>query len=61
MTKIARSDDFVDGLQVAYKAVFRLRQQAVSPVEKQTLKGVLNAIDMEIDKACREDEVKIIV
>lgn len=59
--KQARSDDFVDGLQVAYKAVYKLSQAAVDKGARIALAKALQAIDDEINHVDNEEAPKIVV
>lgn len=61
MQRIPKSAEFVDGLQAAFKSVYRLQQRCTLPIERQIFSKALAVIDQEIERACKEDEVKIIV
>ena len=58
-TKEPRSDDFVDGLQVAYKAVYKLKERNPSLV--RALDAALVEIDQEITKAVDDNKVTFIL
>ena len=60
-SKQARSEDFIDGLQVAYKAVYKVSQTATSSGARQALVMALKAIDDEINHVENEDATKIIM
>lgn len=47
-----RSDDYIDGLQVAYKAIYLLFEKTVLPNWKSAYQNAMNEINEEIEKAC---------
>lgn len=55
-----RSDDYYDGLQIAYKAVYKLFERCKLQDYKNAYQCALNAIDEEIAKA-NDDQPRIIV
>lgn len=54
------NDDYIHGLQVAYKAIFDLQQKCTG-VEAQVLQHGLRNINREIDKACAGNVKKKII
>lgn len=58
----AKSDDFIDGLQAAFKAIYHLKERVEkrSPQWVDPLKAALAEIDKEINKAAVE-KISIIV
>ena len=63
MDRTERSEDFIDGLQTAYKVVAKLKDEIVNQTSMRILAAALVAIDREIDKAVAGDarEKKLIV
>lgn len=55
-----RSDDYYEGLKMAYKAVYKLFERCRLQDYKNAYQCALNAIDEEIEKA-NEDKPRIIV
>lgn len=56
-----RSDDYIDGLQVAYKEVFKLMESCALSLQCIAYKAALQAIDQKITEASTKDEKKIIL
>lgn len=57
------SDDYLDGLQAAYKAVAKLKDGVSDRLSatRSALNAALIAIDTEINKAIKEAPTKIIL
>jgi hypothetical protein len=55
-----RSDDFIDGLQIAYKLAFTLHEKAALPTQKYAYLNMMRAIQEQIDNAS-VDKPRIIV
>jgi len=54
------NDDYINGLQVAYKIVYSL-QQKTTGIEYKILEHAIVNIDREINKACAGDLKKKII
>lgn len=46
-----RSDDYIDGLQVAYTIIYKFMQRSNNTIATAAYKQALDAIDYEITKA----------
>ncbi len=60
MNKQIRSDDFIDGLQVAYKEVYKLADGSQGSMRK-AFDLALSVIDQQIDSAAKNEETKLII
>lgn len=59
--KAQRSDDYVDGLQAAYRAVYLVQSRLkIKNAEYYILTSALKAIDNEIDQAVAEKSQALI-
>lgn len=54
MTKQLYSDDYIDGLQRAYKIVYACYERAVISDCKRAYKNILTKLDEAIDSACTD-------
>lgn len=60
MTKQARSDDYIDGLQVAYRIAYNYHERAVIVDYKHAYQCIMSAINEAIENASC-DKPRIIV
>lgn len=61
MQKEIRSDDFIDGLQTAYKAVYALKNERCNTPTRVGLNQALEAIDECISNSVSDKAKKLIV
>lgn len=61
MSKDIRSDDYFDGLQVAFGIIYKLKKDCTVPAAERAYVMAMAEINQAIEDATKEDKPRIII